>query len=119
VSRDAECDLPKVLIRAGRRAWKLYREGNSSDIVEEDVAVSLLAKHLVVLAKEGITEEEPLVAAGLRYLISLTPPPSTSISDDEHDVSESLRQPLEFRLEKASAKFLLEWRIPWRTSERR
>ena len=55
MSTDAEYDLPKVLIRAGRRAWELYREGNSSGTVEEDVAVSLLAKHLVVLAKDGIT----------------------------------------------------------------
>jgi hypothetical protein len=119
VSTDAEYDLPKVLIRAGRRAWELYREGNSSGIVEEDVAVSLLAKHLVVLAKDGMTEEEPLVAAALRFLIALALPPSTSISDDERGANESLRQPLEFCLHNASAKFLLEWRIPWRASGRR
>ena len=113
MSTDAEYDLPKVLIRAGRRAWELYREGNSSGIVEEDVAVSLLAKHLVVLAKEGMTEEGPLVAAGLRFLISLTASPSSSISDDEDGANESLGHPLEFCIEGANAKFLFQWRIPW------
>ena len=110
---DAEYDLPKVLIRAGRRALELFREGNSSGAVEEDVALSLLAKHLVVLAKEGMTEEGPLVAAGLRFLISLTASPSSSISDDEDGANESLGHPLEFCIEGANAKFLLQWRIPW------
>jgi hypothetical protein len=111
VSTDNEYDLPKVLIRAGHRAWELY--ANNGGTLDEDVAVSSLARQLVVLAKKGITEEGPLVAAGLRFLISLTPPPSLSISDDEGGANESLSQPLEFCIEGANAKFLLQWRIPW------
>jgi hypothetical protein len=111
VSTDNEYDLPKVLIRAGRRAWELY--SNSGGTVDEDVAVSALARQLVVLAKKGMTEEGPLVAAGLRFLISLTTSPSSSISDDEDGANESLGHPLEFRIEGANAKFLLQWRIPW------
>jgi hypothetical protein len=57
-----------------------------------------------------VNEEEPLVAAGLRFLISLAPSASTSISDDEHGANEGLRQPLEFCVGNASAKFILEWR---------
>src|ERR1700741_3822320 len=76
----------------GRRAWELYREGNSSGIVEEDVAVSLLAKHLVWFEKDGMAEGAPLGAAALRFLIALALPPSTSISDDERGANESLRQ---------------------------
>jgi hypothetical protein len=111
VSTDNEYDLPKVLIRAGRRAWELYSNGGGT--VDEDVAVGALARQLVVLAKEGMTEEGPLVAAGLRFLISLTTPPSSSISDDEDGANESLGHPLEFCIEGANAKFLLQWRIPW------
>jgi hypothetical protein len=70
-------DLPKILARALRRAWKLY-EAVGSAALSEEVARPSLARHLVKLAKEGITEEGPLVAAGLRHLISLaTSQPST------------------------------------------
>ena len=110
MSTDNEYDLPKVLIRAGRRAWELYSNGGGT--VDEDVAVGALARQLVVLAKEGMTEEGPLVAAGLRFLISLTTPPSSS-TDDEDGANESLGHPLEFCIEGANAKFLLQWRIPW------
>ena len=108
MSTDNEYDLP---IRAGRRAWELY--SNSGGTVDEDVAVSALARQLVVLAQKGMTEEGPLVAAGLRFLISLTTSPSSSISDDEDGAKERLGHPLEFCIEGANAKFLLQWRIPW------
>ena len=111
MSTDNEYDLPKVLIRAGRRRWELYSNGGGT--VDEDVAVSSLARQLVVLAKKGMTEEGPLVAAGLRFLISLTASPSSSISDDEDGANESLGHPLEFCIEGANAKFLFQWRIPW------
>jgi hypothetical protein len=113
-------DLPKILARALRRAWKLY-EAVGSAALSEEVARPSLARHLVKLAKEGITEEGPLVAAGLRHLISLaTSPPSskTSVQKEEegNTFEDARRQPLHFRVVDAHARFLLQWRIPWNFS---
>jgi hypothetical protein len=113
VSTHTEHDLPNVLIQAGRRAWELYCEANSNSALDEDVAVSLLAKHLVALAGEGMTREGALAAAGLRYLISLTPLPAPSMSNDENGGNEGIRLIWEFCIDSANAKFLLQWRIPW------
>ena len=50
MATDTGNDLPNVLIRAGRRAWNLYNEAKLNHSLDEDVAVSLLAKHMVALA---------------------------------------------------------------------
>ena len=107
VLSDAEYNLPRVLIQAGRRAWELYGEASGDHVLDEDVAVGLL----VGLAKEGMTEEGLLVAAGLRYLVSLTMQTSPPISNDGAD--EGVCQPLRFCIDSANAKFLLQWRVPW------
>jgi hypothetical protein len=117
VSTEAEY-LPDILIRAGRRAWELFGEANRDGALREDIAVSLLAKQLVALASEGMTKEGPLAAAGLRYLISLTTPPSPSISNDEDGANQGIRLPWEFCIDSANAKFLLQWRIPWADQSR-
>ena len=109
MSTKAEYDLSDVLIRAGRRAWELYGEANGT--LDEDVGVSLLAKHLVALVGEGITKEGPLAAAGFRYLLSLTTPPSRSMSNDADVANQGVRQPLEFCIGSANAKFIQEWRL--------
>ena len=113
MATDTGNDLPNVLIRAGRRAWNLYGETNGNHSLDEDVAVSLLAKHLVALATKGTTNEGQLAAAGLRYLISLTMPPPSSLPYGGDDANKGTRWPFECCLASANAKFLLQWRIPW------
>jgi len=108
---DTGNDLSNVLIRAGRRAWNLYNEAKLNHSLDEDVAVSLLAKHMVALATKGTTNEGQLAAAGLRYLISLSMPSSSSLSNGGDDANKGTRQPFEFRLDRANAKFVLEWRV--------
>lgn len=113
VSNDAEDSLPRVLIQAGRRAWELHGEASGIRTLDKDVAVSLLARHLVELAKAGMTEEGALAAAGLRYLVSLTTQSPPSVSSHAEHANEGIRQPREFSIDSANAKFLLQWRIPW------
>lgn len=111
-------DLPKILARALVRAWNLHEASGPSKL-SVDVARPLLARHLVTLAKEGMTKEGPLVAAGLQHLISLasTPPSNEAVppKDDAVAVGWSQRQPPSFHIEHARAKFLLQWRIPWQS----
>jgi hypothetical protein len=108
-------DLPNILARAHRRAWELYQALGSSTLSEE-VARPSLAKHLVALAKEGVTRERALAAAGLRHLISLaTSQPSTKPApsmDDGEAFECARRQLLHFRIDDARARFLITWRVP-------
>ena len=62
----------------------------------------------------GVTDEEQLVAAGVRYLISLTrkPAPSKRSIKDEEKTTEDGRWPVRFCINRAPAKFLFQWRIP-------
>ena len=62
-------DLPKILARAFLRAWEQYCEADLGGKHCEEVARPFLKGLLVELAKGGVTDEEQLVAAGLRYLI--------------------------------------------------
>jgi hypothetical protein len=111
-------DLPKILARALRRAWKLYEVVGSATLSEEVTRPSL-ARHLVRLTKEGVTDEGPLVAAGLRHLISFANSPLSSETsapkenDDGKTFEDARRSPLHFRVVDAHARFLREWRIPW------
>jgi hypothetical protein len=109
-------DLPGILARALCRAWETYQAVGSGTLSEE-VARSSLARHLVALAKDGMTREGPLTAAGLRHLISLGTPPAlskTSLPNEQNwKTSGYANQPfLHFRVTDARARFLLEWRIP-------
>ena len=117
-SLDFEDDLPRILARAVRRAWKLYEVAGSATLSEE-VARPSLAKHLVRLAKEGVTDEGPLVAAGLRHLISFANLPLSSKdsapkeNEDGKTFEDARRSLLHFRVVDVQARFLREWRIPW------
>jgi hypothetical protein len=66
----------------------------------------------VAFAKEGMTDERRLAAAGLRYLISLTRKRSTN---EEKKAPEDGRCPPHFCLNGAPAKFLPQWRVRWRS----
>jgi hypothetical protein len=118
MSPDSEQDdLPKILARALRRAWKLYGVVGSATLSEE-VARPSLARHLVRLVKEeGVTDEGPLVAAGLRHLISLANSPLSSKTlvpkenEDGRIFKEAGRLLIHFRVVNARARFIPEWRI--------
>jgi hypothetical protein len=104
-------DLPKILARAFLHAWKQYCEADLNGKHCEEVARPFLKGVLVEFAKEGVTDEEQLVAAGLRYLISLTrkPAPSKRSMKDEEKTTQDGRWPVHFCINRAPAKFLLQW----------
>jgi hypothetical protein len=63
-------DIRRSLARAFDRAWDdYYRSGRRS--VNQDVARTELARRLVQLSKEGISNEEHLAIAGLSHLNQL------------------------------------------------
>jgi hypothetical protein len=110
-------DLPKILARALRRAWKLYGLVGSATLSEE-VARPSLARHLVKLVKEeGVTDEGSLVAAGLRHLISFANSALSSKTsmpkenEDGRTFEKAGRLLVHFRVVGARARFLPEWRI--------
>ena len=106
-------DLPKILARAFVRTWDQYCEADLDGKHCEEVARPFLKGLLVEFAKEGVTDEEQLVEAGLRYLISLTrkPAPSKSSMKDEGKTTEDGRRPEHFCINRAPAKFLPQWRM--------
>ena len=117
MSRGFQDDLPKIVGRALGSAWELYKAVGSGTLSEE-VARPSLASHLVALAKEGVTEDGPLVAAGLRHLVSLatsSPFSKTSLpkEEDGKTFAGATRQVLLFRIVNAHARFLLQWHIRW------
>jgi hypothetical protein len=87
-------ELYLLLARAFDRAWNRYFRANRSPAISEESATLALAKQLVMLVKEGVTEEDGLAERGFQHLISLTPQPWG-----------------ELRVEKAGAKFEQVWRI--------
>ena len=114
-------DLPKILARAFLRAWKQYCEADLGGKHCEEVARPFLKGLLVEFAKEGVTDEEQLVAAGLRYLISLTrkPAPSKHSMKDEEKTTQDGRWPVHFCINRAPARatycalFLVSWAFCW------
>jgi hypothetical protein len=107
-------DLPKILARAFTRAWQQYCEADLGGKHCEEVARPFLNGLLVEFAKEGVTDEEQLVAAGLRYLISITPKPAPSIRSmkyEEKTTEDGRWPPVHFCINRAPAKFLPQWRI--------
>jgi hypothetical protein len=72
VSRaDTPDELKVVLARAFDRAWARYY-GQGQGILSPDFARTALAKRLVQMAKDGVTDEESLTAGGLWYLDSIS-----------------------------------------------
>jgi hypothetical protein len=64
-------DLKLVLARAFDLAWaRYYLPGRVT--ISQDIARPSLANYLVQMAKDGVTKEGPLAAAGVLHLISLT-----------------------------------------------
>jgi hypothetical protein len=107
-------DLPKILARALLRAWEQYCVADLGGKLSEEVARPFLKGLLVEFAREGVTDEEELVAAGLRYLISLTRKPTSSkfSTKEEEKTAEDGGRHLHFCINGAPAKFLNQWRIP-------
>jgi hypothetical protein len=69
---DNDQDVRLSLARAFDRAWDgYYRSGRLT--VSQDVARTELARQLVQLSKQGVSDEERLARAGLRYLCQLMP----------------------------------------------
>ena len=72
VSRaDTPDELKVVLARAFDQAWARYY-GQGQGILSPDFARTALAKRLVQMAKDGVTDEESLTAGGLWYLDSIS-----------------------------------------------
>lgn len=65
-------ELKHLLARAFDRSWaRYYRPGRVT--VPSETARPALANELVRLAKNGVTDEDQLVAGGLVHLFALTP----------------------------------------------
>jgi hypothetical protein len=63
-------ELKLLLARAFDRAWsRYYRPGRVT--IPAELARTALANHLVHVAKNGVTDEDQLVARSLMHLISL------------------------------------------------
>jgi hypothetical protein len=91
VSRD---ELTLRLARAFDLAWNSYYRPGRRGAISESLARTSLAKQLIKLAKDGVSEEGDLAEGGLRHLVSLTPEPWGQL-----------------RIERAGAKFVRPWRI--------
>ena len=116
MSTDSEQDdLPKVLTRAFLYAWEQYCEADPIGRLSEEVARPFLKGLLVGFAREGMTDEGQLVAAGLQYLMSLTRKPTSPerSTKDERKTTEDGRWPVRFCINRAPAKFVRQWRITW------
>ena len=108
-------DLPKILTRAFLCAWEQYCEVDPKGRLPDEVARPFLKGFLVGCAREGMTDEGQLVAAGLRYLISLTRKLTSSkrSTKDEGKTTDDGRWPVRFCINRAPAKFVRQWRISW------
>ena len=71
MSEALDPDLKLALARAFDLAWAGYFLPGRVTI-SQDVARPTLANYLVQMAKDGVTEEGDLAAAGISHLISLT-----------------------------------------------
>ena len=68
---DDDQDIRRSLARAFDRAWEdYYRSGRLT--VTQDVARTELARRLVQLSKQGISDEQGLAKAGFRHLCQLS-----------------------------------------------
>lgn len=114
-----------LLARAFDEAWDRYYLPHRSDALSENIARPLLAKHLVALAKQGLTDKDALAAAGLEQLISLKSAPRQPGALPEGDPTGPQPESqfegatlhpdtLHSRLNEARATFVPGWRIPSR-----
>jgi len=68
-------DIRQSLARAFDRAWEGYYRNRSARLtIGQDVARTELARRLVQLSREGVTDEAILVKAGVSHLFQLTVP---------------------------------------------
>lgn len=111
-------DLPAILARAFVQAWQSYYVAGRREAISEEIARPALAKHLVVMAKEGVSEEATLAAAGLQLLNSLTTePPGSGISRPQGESADGpsdqlMTMPsLHFRFDGLRARFLPQWHV--------
>jgi hypothetical protein len=91
---DSHDELTLRLARAFDLAWNRYYRPGRRGAIAESLARTSLAKQLIRLAKEGVSEEGALAEGGLRHLVSLTAEPWGQL-----------------RIERAGAKFVRPWRI--------
>jgi hypothetical protein len=73
MSERADDEFKLFLARAFDRAWKRYYRPTRISAISASVARPALAKHVIVLAKEGLVSLDALAEAGLVHLVSLTP----------------------------------------------
>jgi hypothetical protein len=69
----ADDEFKLLVARAFDRAWKRYYRPSRSGPISESVARPALARHLILLAKEGVVSVDALAESGLLHLVSLTP----------------------------------------------
>jgi len=87
-------ELTLRLARAFDLAWNSYYQLGKRAAIPQSVARTSLAKQLIKLANEGISDESALAEGGMRHLVSLTPAPWGQL-----------------RIELAGAKFVRPWRV--------
>jgi hypothetical protein len=95
-----------MLVRAFKIAWvDYYQDPGRRGAVAQDSARPALAQFLVDRSRDGLTDEADLVAAGLKFLISLEEPaPSDGVIDTP-------RASWNVRLENAGARFVSVGRV--------
>jgi hypothetical protein len=71
--RPFDKDLVEILARAFDAAWQDYYGRPGCGTLPQEMARSALASFLVARAKDGMTDEAAMAAAGLEHLISLLP----------------------------------------------
>ena len=73
--RGSRVDAPELkmaLARAFDRAWARYY-GQGQGVLSPDFARAALAKRLVQIARDGVSDEDSLTAGGVWYLVSISP----------------------------------------------
>jgi hypothetical protein len=90
----------ETLVRAFKIAWvDYYEDPGRSDAIAKETAQSALTRFLVDRARDGMTDEADLAAAGLKFLRSLEDPVPSDKVVDSPSVSWTVR------LENAGAQF--------------
>jgi hypothetical protein len=96
MSERADVEFKLLLARAFDRAWKRYYRPSRIGAIPASVARPALARHLIALAKGGVSSVDALAEGGLLHLVSLTP-------EAQHWGH--------LRIESAAARFQREWRV--------
>ena len=96
MSEEAVDEFKLLLARAFDRAWKRYYRPSRVGSISASVARPALAKHLIMLAKEGVVSFDALAEGGFLHLVSITP---------------AAQHWGHLRIEGVKAKFQQQWRI--------